>query len=326
MFGGLLLVLFLDARIGLAAAAAAAYGARQLRSRVDSLITGVARLYQSGLYLDDLHAFVLLKPVVEAARPTAKADGPFSRLTVENVSFAYPGTDRLVLRDVSVDIGRGEVIALVGENGCGKTTLAKLLCQLYRPQSGRILWDGEDTATVDPRSLQESIAVVFQDFVRYQLDAHSNVALGRPERMEDWDAVVDAARAAGAHEFLATLPQGYDTLLSRAFAGGEDLSIGQWQRVALARAFFRDAEFLVLDEPTAALDAKAEHDLFESVRRLCHGRSVLLISHRLSSVRSADRIYVLDGGEVVEQGSHDELMAAGHLYARLFNLQAAAYA
>ncbi len=326
VFGSLLLLLFLDSRIGLAEAAAAAFGARLLRNRVVTLISGVARLYEAGLYLDDLHSFVLLKPAIEAARPTGKVDAPFTQLVVDKVSFAYPGTERTVLRDVSLEIRRGEVIALVGENGCGKTTLAKLLCQLYRPQSGRVLWDGVDTATVDPGSMRDSIAVVFQDFVRYELDAHSNVGLGRPDRLEDWEAVVEASRSAGAHEFLAALPQGYDTLLSRAFAGGEDLSIGQWQRVALARAFFRDAAFLVLDEPTAALDAKAEHDLFESVRRLCQGRTVLLISHRLSSVRSADRIYVLDAGEIVEQGSHDDLMAAGRLYARLFTLQAAAYA
>jgi ATP-binding cassette subfamily B protein len=266
-----------------------------------------------------------LKPRIEAARPTATVDAPFRRLVVENVSFTYPGTDRAVLREVSLEIRAGEVVALVGVNGCGKTTLAKLLCQLYRPQSGRILWDVTDTASIDPRSTRKSIAVVFQDFVRYQLDARANVALGRPGRPDDWGAVVEASRSAGAHEFLAALPRGYDTVLSRAFAGGEDLSIGQWQRVALARAFYRDAAFLVLDEPTAALDARAEQDLFESLRQLCRGRSVLFISHRLSSVRSADRIYVLDHGEIVEQGSHDDLVVTGGLYAELFTLQAAAY-
>ncbi|MEA2932599.1 MAG: ATP-binding cassette, subfamily bacterial [Actinomycetota bacterium] len=325
VFGGLLLVLFLDARIGLPAAAAAAYGVRQLRQRIDALAVAVGALYESGLYLDDLQAFVDMKPRLEAARPTGTVDGPFRRLAVDHVSFAYPGTERQVLQDVSLEIGAGEVVALVGENGCGKTTLAMLLCQLYRPQAGRILWDATDTATADPVSMRDSIAVVFQDFVRYQLDAHSNVSLGRPDRTEDWQAVTRAAAAAGAHDFLAALPKGYDTVLSRAFADGQDLSIGQWQRVALGRAFFRDAAFLVLDEPTAALDAKAEHELFESLRLHAHGRSVLFISHRLSSVRSADRIYVLDQGRIVEQGGHDELMAAGLLYAKLFTLQAAAY-
>jgi ATP-binding cassette subfamily B protein len=325
-FGWMLLTLFLDARLGLSAAAAAVFGARQLRQRIDGVMSGVGSLYESALFLEGVRDFMELKPLAEGSRRTASVDGPFERLVVEGVSFTYPGTEQAVLHDVSLEVGAGEVIALVGANGCGKTTLAKLICQLYRPQSGRILWDGIDTATVDPRSTRESIAVVLQDFIHYQLDARTNVALGRPNDLDDRDEVVRAARAAGADEFLAALPNGYDTLLGRAFAGGEDLSIGQWQRVALARAFYRDAAFLVLDEPTSALDARAEVALFESLRRLWQGRSVLFISHRMSSVRSADRIYVLDHGEIVEQGTHDQLMAADGLYAELFTLQADTYA
>jgi ATP-binding cassette subfamily B protein len=208
----------------------------------------------------------------------------------------------------------GEVVALVGENGSGKTTLAKLLAGLYAPQAGEVRWNGAGAT-----------AVAFQDYVRWMLPAHDNIALGRHERFGDRDGVRAAARRSGAHADLDPLPDGYATILGPAFIGGTDLSGGQWQRVALARLFFRDAPFVILDEPTAALDAKAEHALFASIRELLAGRSVLLISHRFSSVREADRIYVLRDGEVVETGGHDALVAAGGLYAEMFGLQAAAY-
>jgi ATP-binding cassette subfamily B protein len=227
--------------------------------------------------------------------------------------------------DVSLHVGAGEVVALVGENGSGKTTLAKLLAQLYRPDRGRVLWGGVDTATLDQARLRRDVTLIFQDFVQYVLSAGENIGLGRHERLDDGDAIRAAARLADVDEVVTALPEGYGTLLGNEFVGGRDLSKGQWQRIALARAFFRDAPLIVLDEPTAALDARAEHDLFERVRDLFRGRGVLLISHRFSSVRSADRIYVLMGGRVVESGSHDDLMAAGGLYAELFTLQAAAY-
>jgi ATP-binding cassette subfamily B protein len=226
---------------------------------------------------------------------------------------------------VSMEIGAGEIVALVGENGSGKTTLAKLLCRLYLPHGGRILWDGVDTASVDPDGLRRSVAVIFQDFLHYALPAAENIGMSRHQRIDDREAIRGAAVHAGADDFLAKLPAGYETQLGPEFEGGKELSVGQWQRVALARAFFRDAPFIILDEPTAALDARAEHELFESIRRLCRGRSVLLISHRFSSVRSADRIYVLEAGQVVEAGSHEQLMTLGGRYANLFNLQAAAY-
>jgi ATP-binding cassette subfamily B protein len=224
-----------------------------------------------------------------------------------------------------MEIGAGEIVALVGENGSGKTTLAKLLCRLYLPHGGRVLWDGADTAIVDPDELRRSVAVIFQDFLHYSLPASENIGMGRHQRLGDPEAIRGAAVHAGADEFLARLPAGYETVLGPEFEGGHELSVGQWQRVALARAFFRDAPFIILDEPTAALDARAEHELFESIRTLCRGRSVLLISHRFSSVRSADRIYVLDRGRVAESGSHGELMALGGRYAGLFTLQASAY-
>jgi ATP-binding cassette subfamily B protein len=216
-------------------------------------------------------------------------------------------------------------VALVGENGSGKTTLAKLLCQLYRPQAGRVLWDRVDLAGVDPTDLRQSIAVVFQDFPQYLFSASTNIGLGRVDALDDEARIERAARQAGAHDFLDRLPDRYQTMLGKMFEGGADLSIGQWQRMALARAFFRDAPFIILDEPTAALDARAEHDLFESIRSLFEDRTVLLISHRFSSVLSADRIIVLKNGRLIEQGTHAELMReAGH-YAELFTLQASAY-
>jgi ATP-binding cassette, subfamily B, bacterial len=266
-----------------------------------------------------------MAPEVEAHRSRHPAPVGFRRLRVEDVGFTYPGASTPAVTEVSMEIGAGEIVALVGENGSGKTTLAKLLCRLYLPQRGRVLWDEVDTATTDPDGLRRSVAVIFQDFLHYALPASENIGMGRHQRIDDAEAIRGAALHAGADDFLAKLPSGYETVLGPEFEGGKELSVGQWQRVALARAFFRDAPFIILDEPTAALDARAEHELFESIRTLCRGRSVLLISHRFSSVRSADRIYVLDGGRVVESGSHQELMDLGGRYADLFALQASAY-
>jgi len=236
-----------------------------------------------------------------------------------------PQEQRPALRDVSLEIGAGEVVALVGENGSGKTTLAKVLSGLYRPDSGHVRWDGIDVASMDPDRFHERVAVLFQDFARFMLTAKENIGLGRVERIEDIDAIVDAAERSGADRFIREWETGYDTVLGPVFVGGKDISIGQWQRIALARAFFRDAPLVILDEPTAALDARAEHDLFDRMHELFVGRAVLLISHRFSSVRSADRIYVMHEGEIVEQGTHAELMAIGGRYAELFTMQAKAY-
>ena len=249
----------------------------------------------------------------------------FSTLRLENVTFNYPGVDEPALRDVSLDIGAGQVVALVGENGSGKTTLAKLLCGLYAPSAGRLLWDDADTVQFEPAGLRRSVAVLFQDFCKYLLDVSENIGVGRHERLGDADTIRLAAEHAGADAFIRDLPQGYRTLLGPEFEGGHNLSVGQWQRMALARAFLRDAPLVILDEPTAALDARAEHELFDSMRTLFAGRTVLLISHRFSSVRSADRIYVLHKGQLVEQGTHEQLMQLNGQYADLFTLQAAAY-
>jgi ATP-binding cassette subfamily B protein len=311
-------------RMTLASATAAAVAISQVSNMLSSLAFGMGQLYESSLFLEDHRAFVEMLPRV-GRRPHGTAPSTFETICVQGVTFSYPEADRPAIHDVSLTIRRGEVVALVGENGSGKTTLAKVLCQLYQPQVGRICWDGIDLATVNPDQLRGSIAVLFQDFARYLFDVADNVGLGRVERREDQVGIEEAARQAGADEFISGLPAGYSTMLGRDFDGGVDLSLGQWQRIALARAFFRDAPLVVLDEPTAALDARREHELFDSLRALLCGRTVVLISHRFSSVVSADRIYVLKAGRVVEQGSHAELMRANGHYAELFNLQASMY-
>lgn len=256
---------------------------------------------------------------------SSAAPVPGRALVADDVTFSYPSSDEPVLQGVSLRIEPGEVVALVGENGSGKTTLAKLLSGLYSPDRGRVVWGDRPIDEKTRPSLRASVAIIFQDFLRYGLSARDNVALGRDERYDDTPAVVEAAERAGAHEIIEGLPSGYETQLGPQFWGGTELSVGQWQRIALARAFFRDAPILILDEPTASLDARAEHELFESLRELLEGRSALLISHRFSSVRTADRIYVMEHARISEHGSHDELMARRGTYAQLFNLQAAAY-
>jgi ATP-binding cassette subfamily B protein len=324
--GAAMIYLLLSGRLSLAQVAIAAWGVYQFGQRLEGIALGAGSLYESALFIEDFASFAALRPQVIASRPTGAAPSRFERIDVDGVSFAYPGSERLALRDVSLSIESGQVVALVGENGSGKTTLAKLLCRLYRPGEGRILWDGEDIAGMDPTAIRDAVAVIFQDFLHYEFPAGQNVAMGRVARSDDTAAIVEAAKRAGAHDFIDQLPQGYETLLSRQFHdAGKELSVGQWQLIALARAFFRDAQLLVLDEPTAALDARAEHSLFERIRELAQGRSVLLISHRFSSVRDADRIFVLRHGELVEQGDHAELMQLGGLYAELFDLQARAY-
>ncbi|MGH9180154.1 MAG: ABC transporter ATP-binding protein, partial [Acidimicrobiales bacterium] len=310
-------------RLSVADAAGSGLAARQLTSGVVTSLRNLTQARQAAATVADYSSLVRPPKGRRLTGPEPRRD--FREIVVDDVHFAYRGSERAVLDGVSLRIGRGEVVALVGENGCGKTTLAKLLCCLYRPTAGTISWDDVDINGCEPGAVRAHISAVFQDFVRFTtLTAAENIGLGRPDRMHDRVAIERAATDAGADRIIAGLPGGYETVLSRDF-GGVNLSTGQWQRVALARAFLRDAPFVVLDEPTAALDPRAERALFESVARLYRDRSALLISHRLSSVRFADRICVLDGGRITETGTHDDLVAAAGTYAELFDLQARAY-
>ncbi|MGB2682553.1 MAG: ABC transporter ATP-binding protein [Candidatus Competibacter sp.] len=289
-------------------------------------LSGLAQLYENNLFLSTFYEFLEVpKRVQEPARPQRMPKPWRSGLRVENVSFRYPETDRLILDRITLAIRPGEIVALVGRNGSGKTTLTKLLCRLYDPDGGSITLDGIDLRQFATRDLRGEISVVYQDFGRYHISARDNIMLGRPELQPDDPAIVAAASWAGIHETLAQLPQGYETIMSRAFADGAELSIGQWQKLALARAFVRDSPLILLDEPTSSLDAASEFKFFEKFRELAQGRSALIISHRFSTVRLADRIYVLDAGRLIETGQHDELIALDGLYAQLYRQQAASY-
>jgi ATP-binding cassette subfamily B protein len=312
-------------RLTIAEAAAALVAIRLLAGQVHHAFTGLHAIFESGLFIDDLDGFLTLAPAAEGGSRVIAPPEQFHRIRTDAVTFSYPGRSHLVLQAANIEINRGEVVALVGENGSGKTTLAKVIAGLYEPGSGAVRWDGVDIRTFRPEHFRQRVAMIFQDFVRYALSAEENIALARPDDEIDHAAVREAAKIADADSFLSALPSGYQTPLSRRFAGGHELSGGQWQKVAIARAFYRRAPLVVIDEPTAALDARAEYELFASLREVLRGRSALIISHRFSTVRTADRIYVLDHGRVVEHGSHDELMALGGQYAELFHLQASAY-
>jgi ATP-binding cassette subfamily B protein/ATP-binding cassette subfamily C protein len=306
----------------LAAAGTAVLAIRSAQASLNTLLYAVNQCYEEGLYFSDYLAFCADAAGRIPSRGGTPAPAGFDRLTADAVTFAYPGADAAALREVTIEIRRGEVIALVGENGSGKTTLAKILAGLYRPGSGTVRWDSTDVAAVDPESLREQIAVIAQDHANWPLTVRHNIAMGRDA---DQDALVRAAEASGADTVIGAFPHGYDTLLDRRFKDGAELSGGQWQRIAAARGFYRSASLLIMDEPTAALDARAEYALFSSIRGHAAGRSVLLITHRLASVRHADRIYVLRDGQVIEQGVHADLLALGGQYAELYTLQASQY-
>jgi ATP-binding cassette subfamily B protein/ATP-binding cassette subfamily C protein len=308
--------------VPLAAAGTAVLAIRSAQASLNSLLYAVNQCYEEGLYFSDYLAFCAGAARRIPPPGTKQAPAEFGRITVDNVTFTYPGSEGPALREVSIEIGSREVIALVGENGSGKTTLAKVLAGLYRPDSGAVSWDETDIGDVDPEQLRERIAVIAQDHANWPLSVRHNIVMGRAE---DPERLAGAAAASGADTVIGKLPRGYDTLLARQFKDGAELSGGQWQRIAAARGFYRSAPLLIMDEPTAALDARAEYALFSSIRKHAEGRSVLLITHRMASVKHANRIYVLAEGQVIEQGTHADLLALGGQYATLFTLQASQY-
>jgi ATP-binding cassette subfamily B protein len=299
---------------------------RQSRDLIQRILLSLAQTWEQALYLEDLFSFLDLQPAI-GSRPGARPiPSPIRQgFVFENVGFQYPGGERWAVRGLTFTLERGERLALVGENGAGKTTLAKLLVRLYDPTEGRILLDGIDLREYDVDSLRRNVGVIFQDFVRYDFTLTENIAVGDIARREEEPAIRGAAERSLADSVAKRLPGTYGQMLGRRFEGGVDLSGGEWQKVALARAYLREAQLLILDEPTAALDARAEYQVFLRFSELTQGKMAVLISHRFSTVRMADRILVLRGGELEEQGTHEELVARGGLYAELFQLQAAGY-
>ncbi len=296
------------------------------------LLNGISGTYESNLYIGTLFEFLEYEPkIVSPQHPEPVEPAPDVKgLDVEfrDVCFTYPGKDpatQAALKHVSFTIKAGEAIALVGRNGAGKTTLVKLLTRLYDPDEGEILIGGRNIKEYDLKDLREQVGVIFQDYVNYYMSARENIGVGRINEIENEDLVMSAARKSGANAVIERLPSGYDTMLGRWFKDGTQLSGGEWQKVALARAFMRDARILVLDEPTSSLDAQAEYEVFQHFRTLTEGKTAIFISHRFSTVRLADRIFVIEHGGILESGSHEELMALDGRYAELFNLQAEAY-
>lgn len=299
---------------------------RQSRDLIQRVLLSLAQVFEQSLYLDDLFSFLALRPRIANTQDARPVPATIERgFVFENVGFRYPGSDRWAVRGLSFALARGERLALVGENGAGKTTLAKLLVRLYDPTEGRILLDGVDLRSYDLESLRRNVGVIFQDFVRYDFVLRENIAVGNIAARDDEPAIQSAASRSLADSVVDRVAGGYEQMLGRRFEGGVDLSGGEWQKIALARAYMRDAQLLILDEPTAALDARAEYEVFLRFSELTRGKMAVLISHRFSTVRMADRILVLRGGELVEHGSHESLLAEGGLYAELFHLQAAGY-
>ncbi|HKC61395.1 MAG TPA: ABC transporter ATP-binding protein [Myxococcales bacterium] len=301
---------------------------RQGQAAIQSALASIGSLYEDGLFVSNLFSYLDIPTAGELprARPSSAAKGRSQLIEFREVAFRYPGSDREALHGVNLRIEPGEKLALVGDNGAGKSTLIKLLLRLYDPTQGAILYGGVDLRDFDPRDLRDRIGVLFQDYVKYQFTALENVGLGEVRAISDRPRIDAAVDRAGARTVVDELPQKLDTMLGGWFEEGHELSGGQWQKIALARAFMRDrAELLVLDEPTASLDAEAEHDLFLRLKALAADRSAILISHRFSTVRTADRIAVLQGGRIAELGSHEALLAEDGRYAHLFRLQASGY-
>jgi ATP-binding cassette subfamily B protein len=305
---------------------------RQGQQAFQSVLSGIGNLYEHNLYMSNLFSYLELADASERAQSERRAQrlaassSTETGIRFENVGFHYPGKEAWALRHVDLEILPGDSIALVGENGAGKTTFVKLLAGLYEPSEGRIILDGRELSSWDPEQLRKRFGVLFQDFNKYQLKLRENIGLGSVDHLADQPRIERAAERGGASELSRSLPGGLDAALGHWFEKGSELSGGQWQKVALARAFMREeADILVLDEPTAALDAESEHAVFERFRELAKGRTTIVISHRFPTVRMAKQIIVIEKGQIVERGSHESLLAKGGNYARMFKLQAQGY-
>ena len=299
---------------------------RQGQSTFQSILSAVGNIYQNSLFMANFFDFLDLEPRMKIASQQRKLSLPLrGGIEFRGVGFRYPGNDEWALRGVDLTIRPGEKVALVGHNGAGKTTLIKLLSRLYDPTEGSILIDGIDIRDLEPLELQQRIGVIFQDFVRYHLPVRENIGFGQIDAMDDPERIAAAARKSGADAVIEDLPAGYETMLGRWFSNGHELSLGQWQKIALARAFMREAEILVLDEPTASVDAQTEYEIFQHFKELTDGKMAILISHRFSTVRMADRIAVIQEGRITELGTHEELLRREGTYAKLFSMQAEGY-
>ena len=299
---------------------------QQASSNIQQIFSTVSSIADQALFLTDLIAFFEMRPAI-ASKPNAlPAPRPIRRgFEFRNVAFHYPGSSRLVLNGLNFHFHPGERVALIGENGEGKTTIVKLLTRLYDPVEGQVLLDGVDLREYNLEDLYREIGVIFQDFMRYEMTARENIAVGRIEQLDDLPLLSQSAQKSMADEVVGRLPHGYEQMLGRRFDGGVDLSGGEWQKVALARAYLRDAQILILDEPTAALDARSEYEVFQRFAELTAGKMALFISHRFSTVRMADRIVVLENGHIAEDGDHEKLTRLGGRYAEMFEMQAASY-
>ncbi len=299
---------------------------QRAQTALQEIMAGLAGLYEHNLFLNHFYGFLDLKPQIAVPKNAILPPRPMQEgIVLDNVSFYYPLSDREVLKDINLKIRPGEVLALVGDNGAGKTTLAKLLCRLYEPEKGRITIDGLDYQSFDVRKLRREITMIFQDYIQYPLTARENIWIGDVLIDPSNERIAEAARLAGAEGVISRLSNGFDTILGKRYEKGEEISIGEWQKIALSRAFLRDAQLIILDEPTSAMSARAEYEIFKTFKELLNGRSALLISHRFSTVRMADRICVLDQGCIVEAGSHAELIKKNDRYARMYEMQAQYY-